>query len=408
MNPPRERRFSISVSRLEIGAEGPLSMSLILAAAASILVIVNLVSIGIALWRLSKNGAPAPQIGDKPPVSVVIPSCGIENFTPLTLERAFNLDWPDYELIFCVADARDPIIPVIRQAMERHPGVQARVLIGDDRISANPKLNNCVKGWEAARNEWVVLADSNVLMPADYIRHLMAARRANTGLVCSTPLGSRPDGFFAEVECAFLNSQQARWQYVGEAIGLGFAQGKSMLWQKPMLDAAGGIAALGAEIAEDAASTKLVRRLGLHVHLVASPFEQPLGRRGLGQIWSRQARWARLRRVTFPAFFTPEVLLGAMPPLVLALTAAALADADMPLAIVAAAVLASVYIPELVLTIAKGWHFSAWTLPAMLVRDVLSPAIWLRSWLTGSFDWRGNMMTIGTETSELSSASASR
>jgi len=380
-------------------------MSLFLGLASGVLIAANGISIGIAMRRLSRNGSAALTLAEKPPVSVVVPACGIENFTPLTLERAFDLDWPDYELIFCVADTRDPVIPAVKDAMTRHPKITASLLIGDDRISANPKLNNCVKGWRAAVNDWVVLADSNVLMPRDYIAHLMAARRNNTGLVCSTPLGSRPDGFWAEVECAFLNSQQARWQYAGEAIGLGFAQGKSMLWYKPMLDAEGGIAALGAEIAEDAAATKLVRRLGRKVHLVASPFEQPLGRRELSQIWSRQARWARLRRVTFPAFFAPEILLGCLPPLALALGAAALSAGDMSLVTVAVSVLAAVYLPELALIWAKNWRLSLLTLPAMLVRDALAPAIWLRSWLSASYDWRGNTMTIGTETSELSSAS---
>ena len=63
-----------------------------------------------------------------------------------------------------------------------------------------------------------------------------------------------------------------------------------MLWNKHLLDANGGIQALNAEIAEDAASTKLVNRLGLQVHLVSSPFEQPLGRRTGQEIWSRQCR----------------------------------------------------------------------------------------------------------------------
>ena len=382
-------------------------MSLFLGLASGTLIAANAISIGIAMGRLSRNGSPASRLAEKPPVSVVIPACGIENFTALTLEHAFDLDWPDYELIFCVAEARDPVIPAIREVMARHPDVKVSLLLGDDRVSANPKLNNCVKGWRAAANDWVVLADSNVLMPRDYIAHLMAARRPSTGLVCSTPLGSRPEGFWAEVECAFLNSQQARWQYTGEAVGLGFAQGKSMLWFKPMLDAEGGIAALGAEIAEDAAATKLVRRLGRKVHLVSSPFEQPLGRRELAQIWSRQARWARLRRVTFPAFFAPEILLGFLPPLLLALAAVALSTSNLSFAAVTSAVLGAVYLPELALILAKNWRLSVWTLPAMLVRDVLSPAIWIRSWLSGSFDWRGNTMTIGTETSELSSASPS-
>ncbi len=294
----------------------------LLAALPAALIASNLASIALAASRLRRRKPIAPPDGEAAAVSIVVPARGIEPFTAETLERAFSLDWPCYELVFCVAQPDDPVALMITDAMARFPAVPARLLIGDDRFSANPKLNNCIKGWEAARHDWVILADSNVLMPTDYIQHLMAAWREGTGLVCSTPIGSRPAGFWAEVECAFLNTLQARWQYAGEALGLGFAQGKSMLWNKPMLDANGGIRALAAEIAEDAAATKLVNGIGLRVNLVAAPFEQPLGRRSLGDIWSRQARWARLRRVTFPLFFLPEILTGVAVPLALALVAA--------------------------------------------------------------------------------------
>ena len=176
----------------------------------------------------------------------------------------------------------------------------------------------------------------------------------------------------------FLNTQQARWQYAGEALGLGFAQGKSMLWHKPMLDVIGGIEALNAEIAEDAAATKLVREIGRHVHLVSAPIEQPLGRRSVEDDWSRQARWARLRRVTFPAFFTPEIALGAFPPMLLALVAAVLAG--IPPLPVLALVAAAIYVPEMALAVAKGWRLSLLSLPAMVVRDAGRKRRMLRFW----------------------------
>ncbi|MCJ8051759.1 ceramide glucosyltransferase [Shinella curvata] len=374
------------------------------ALASGALVATNLVSILIAGRRLDATGAPPPDLRKKPPVSLVVPVRGIENFTAETLERAFRLTWPRYELLFCVAHGNDPVIPEIEKAAIAYPHVEMRILVGDDRISANPKLNNCVKGWQAARYDWVILADSNVLMPPEYIQHLMGSWRSDSGLVCSTPLGSRPEGFWAEVECMFLNTQQARWQYAGEAVGLGFAQGKSMLWYKPMLDANGGIHALNAEIAEDAASTKLVNRLGLKVHLVSAPFEQPLGRRTEQEIWSRQARWSRLRRVTFPGFFAPEILLGVLPPLLLALAAVALGDLTLLPTVLA--VLVAIYLPEVALARSKGWRLSRWSVPAMMVRDVMMPAIWLRAWIGGAIDWRGNTMTIGTNASELKEAPA--
>jgi len=377
-------------------------MDLIAIAAALLsiaLLLVNLASILLAAFRLEPPRGVSRPAGRTPPVSIVIPSRGIETFTQETLQRAFTLDWPRYELVFCVAHGDDPVVTLINRAIARFPEVPARLLVGDDRVSANPKLNNCVKGWEAARHHWVILADSNVLMPRDYIEHLMAAWRSDTGLVCSTPIGSRPDGFWAEVECAFLNTLQARWQYAGEALGLGFAQGKSMLWNKPMLDANGGIRALAAEIAEDAAATKLVNGLGLRVHLVASPFEQPLGERRFGEIWSRQARWARLRRVTFPLFFAPEIMTGAALPLLFALLAAAHSGVSLPAT--ALGVLAFAYLPECALAWAKGWYLSPRIVAAMIVRDAMLPAIWARGWLGGAVDWRGNAMTIGTKAAEL-------
>src|SRR5262245_14751081 len=80
--------------------------------------------------------------------------------------------------------------------------------------------------------------------------------------------------------------------------------------------AAGGIRALAAEIAEDAAFTKLVRKNGLRVRMVDRPFLQPLGHRTAAEVWRRQLRWARLRRDTFVAYFVPEIGAGVVPPLV--------------------------------------------------------------------------------------------
>ncbi|GEP00161.1 ceramide glucosyltransferase [Methylobacterium haplocladii] len=355
----------------------------------ALLTLIHLVSIALAASRLGRSrGASTFPAGA--PVSLVRPVCGLETFSEETLSRGFVLDYPDYEIVFCVADAGDPVLPLVRRLMAAHPAVPARIVVGDLRVSDNPKLNNCVRGWEAARHDWVVLADSNVLMPHDYLWQLQAAWRADTGLVCSTPIGARPDGFFAEVECAFLNTLQARWQYSGAALGLGFAQGKSMLWHKPFLEERGGIRALGAEIAEDAAATKLVRAAGRKVHLVALPFSQPLGRRKLSEVWSRQLRWARLRRITFPVFFAPEIGIGALFPFVLAGALAGTAEAAAGLSLLAMLW----YGAEFILARHAGWYRPARLLLAMLVRDTMLPAVWCGAWFRSAIVWRGNAMDI--------------
>ena len=82
-----------------------------------------------------------------------------------------------------------------------------------------------------------------------------------------------------------------------------------MLWRRDILEAGGGIEALGAEIAEDAASTKLdPRARDWTPTSSASRSSSRSARARLKDVWSRQLRWARLRRATFPLHFAPEIL----------------------------------------------------------------------------------------------------
>jgi ceramide glucosyltransferase len=320
----------------------------------------------------------------------VRPLCGIDNFAEATLGSTFHLDYPRYEIIFCVARADDPAVKLAQRLIAAYPAVPARLLVGDDRPSANPKLNNVVKGWDAAHHDWIILADSNVLMPVDYVQRLRARWRADTGLVCSVPIGSQPRNFWAELECAFLNTYEARWEYGADTLGFAFAQGKTMLWRRDIVERGGGIRALGAELAEDAAATKLVRAAGLKVRLVDGPFEQPLGRRSAREVWLRQLRWARLRRITFPIMFLPELLVGcAFPTLAVAFVAAQYGIAIIPSI---AAMLVLWLGAEAALARTAAWHSSRRLLIAFLLRDLLLPVLWIAAWIGSDFTWRGTAM----------------
>jgi ceramide glucosyltransferase len=362
--------------------------------------VIHLASVTAALIRCRRRRAPLAVPRNAPPVSVVRPVCGIDNFAEETLRSTFALDYPDYEVIFCIAHADDPAVALVRRLIDEHPTTSALLLIGDDRVCSNPKLNNVVKGWRAALHRWVVLADSNVLMPPDYIQRLTACWRDDTGLVCSPPVATRSENFWAEVECAFLNTFQARWQFIADSAGLGFAQGKSMLFRRDIVTRGGGIEALGAELAEDAATTKLVHAAGLRVRLVDNAFEQPLGARSARQIWSRQARWAKLRRLTFPLFYAPEILCGAAFPTL------ALAYAADGLGIDVAGAIGILWLfwygAEILLARIAGWHVSARLPLACLLRDLILPVLWIVAWVDDDFVWRGNAMSVGTVTEALS------
>jgi ceramide glucosyltransferase len=359
----------------------------------------HLASIMMATRRCRRPSQPLACPHDAPPVTLVRPLCGIDNFAEKTLGSTFRLDYPSYEIIFCVARADDPAVPLVRRLIAAHPAVPAQLLIGDDRPSVNPKLNNVVKGWDAARHDWIILADSNVLMPPDYVQRLRARWDADTGLVCSVPIGSAPQNFWAELECAFLNTYEARWEYCADTLGFGFAQGKTMLYRRDIVERGGGIRALGAEIAEDAAATKLVRAAGLNVRLVDSPFEQPLGQRSAREVWLRQLRWARLRRVSFPATFLPELFAGCAFPALAAAVGAALQGVD---AVAAVAAMLVLWLgAEIALARIAGWHLSLRLPLAFLLRDLLLPALWIAAWIGSDFTWRGNAMNLREREADL-------
>jgi ceramide glucosyltransferase len=355
----------------------------------------HVVSIAFASFRCRAGKPPQPPPAILPPISIVQPLCGVEPFSRETLATVFAIHYPQYEILFCVADAADPIASLTREFMARHPETPARLLTGDDPISGNPKLNNVVKGWKAARHGWIVMADSNVAMPPDYLIRLLSRWRPDTGIVCAPPIGGSPIGFAAGLECAFLNTYQARWQYAGELAGYGFAQGKSMLWRRDVLDDNGGIEALAAEIAEDAASTKLVHRAGLRAHLADRPFQQPLGRRGLRDVWKRQVRWARLRRATFAGYYAVEAVTSG----VFTLLAAAIAAPEAGLGRATAFGLAAAiwYGAEALLARAADWPLNAWSPLAWIARDLALPWLWVQGWIGNQYEWRGASLTVGEE-----------
>jgi ceramide glucosyltransferase len=364
----------------------------------------HIVTILIARRRLRVPQARCLPTADGPPVTIIRPVCGLDAYEELTLRSTFDLDYPRYEILFCCASTDDPVVPLVERLIAEHPQAKARLLIGDERPSQNPKLNNVLKAWRTAAHEWIVIADSNVAMPRDYLQRLLSSWRSDTGLVSAPPIGDRPETVWAELECAYLNTYQARWQYAADALGRGFAQGKNMLWRRSDLESAGGILALAREPAEDAAATKVVRGRGLKVHLADGAFPQPLGPRTASQVWGRQVRWAQLRRTTFPGFFALEVFSGLGAPLACLAYAGWVLELDeRDVASVAGAYSAAWVAAEAWLAASVGWHLR-WRSPLVwLLRDLFLPVLIVQGWLGTSMSWRGTEITSERSEAELGS-----
>ena len=243
---------------------------------------------------------------------------GVRNreFQPRRRSRSsFRLAHPRYEVLFCVAQANDPVIPLVQRLIDSHPGVPARLLVGNDRISDNPKLNNVVKGWNAASYAWIVMADSNVLMPPDYLEELFATWRADTGLVSSPAIGSRPDGILGRTRMRVPQHLPGALAVLCRRDRHGLRAGQDDAL--PARHHRGGRRHPRARL-----RTRRGRRLDQDRPPARPararrrpPVPQPLGWRTAAEVWQRQLRWARLRRDTFMLFFLPEFFSGGMPPL---------------------------------------------------------------------------------------------
>ncbi|MGH6903967.1 MAG: ceramide glucosyltransferase [Geminicoccaceae bacterium] len=346
----------------------------------------HVASIALALRRVASGRRPP---GPRPPagVSILRPVCGLEYRIEATLASSFQIDHPSYEVIFCVAAADDPVVPIVRRLIREHPEVPARLLVGRQGGGPNPKLANLMKAWDVAAHDWIVVADSNVLIPPDYLDRLFACWTERCAFVCSPPVGVDGQGWAAELEAAFLNTFQARWQMAMDELGLGFVQGKTLLLRRSDLARAGGLSALAGEVAEDAAATKLARRWGREVRVVDAPFAQPLGRRSLVGVWRRQLRWARLRRMSFPGFFCAELPAGGVFPCLLAGGLAT--EGSLPWAGVMS-LMPAWYGAEALLARAFGWPLRVRSPLFWIARDLLLPVLWVHAWVANGYEWRGN------------------
>lgn len=359
-----------------------------LALIAALLLLAHLASVALCLRRFARQPKRDGDIG-QPPLTLLRPVCGLDPFDAETLASSFHQDYPSYEIIFCAPSDSDPVVPLVRRLIAAHPDRPARLLTGEDPDLRNPKLRNVAKGWRAAEHDWICMTDSNLLLPPDYLRQITGAWEAGTGMVSGPPRGERPQGIGGHLECAFLNANQARLQFAAAELGHGFAQGKTLFYHRPMIEGAGGLPELDRDLAEDVASTRVVRALGLKVRLMTAPFAQPIGRRSLKQVWDRQVRWARIRRDGFPVMFAMEPLNGAVVPLLACLGALLLGGWPPTLTLAYAGVW---YGAEVVLMHRARFSTKAADILALPLRDLWIPCLWLATYLRRDFEWRGNAM----------------
>lgn len=114
-------------------------------------------------------------------VTILRPIKGIDPELSSCLESLFLQDYPadKLQILFCVADAHDPSIPIIRELMNRYPHILSRVLVHADHFGPNPKVNNLAKGFVEAEHDVLWVMDLNVWALESILRNLVRALEEN-------------------------------------------------------------------------------------------------------------------------------------------------------------------------------------------------------------------------------------
>lgn len=243
------------------------------------------------------------------PVSIIVPVSSPAPALSRCAASLAALDHPVLEIILCCAEADHAAMSAIRALVHQYPALQSRTVTPSPL--RNPKAALLDATIALARADLLLLSDDNVVSSPQRVAQHLALRAAGHGLVSACAIGDSAESFWGKVDAAFMNGQFARQQCAGDAIGLSFSTGKSMLISRRDLLASGGFAPSGDTMCEDAVIQRQLVRAGHRVALTAEPVRQPIGRRGFRQVWHRHLRWATCRRQYAPLFFGMEAITSA-------------------------------------------------------------------------------------------------
>src|ERR1700685_3789120 len=86
-------------------------------------------------WRYFRQPASDPAPGFTPPVSILKPFRGLDPDAYENLASFCRLDYPHYEIVFCVDPDDETILSVLTSLIAAFPQCQIRILHGSGRVA---------------------------------------------------------------------------------------------------------------------------------------------------------------------------------------------------------------------------------------------------------------------------------
>jgi len=204
-------------------------------------------------------------------VSVLKPLCGRDDSLEANLRGFFQQDHEEFELVFGVRGADDPSLDVVRALRDEFPDVNCRVVIHDGRRGANPKVANLRAMVEVTNHDVLVVSDSNVKVPRDYVRRMQSElMEPGVGLVSSLVVGCGEESLGATLEGLHLTGAVAPSIALATELGHAAVIGKSMMFRRSIFDGLGGFESVAHVLAEDYVIGRMFDAAGYRVVLSRS------------------------------------------------------------------------------------------------------------------------------------------
>ncbi|KAI5639187.1 glycosyl transferase family 21 domain-containing protein [Phthorimaea operculella] len=278
-----------------------------------VLWLMHIMALSYSKWKLHRTVDRSPPEQPYPGVSIIKPLTGVDPNLFSNLETFFTLDYPTYEILFCVESEQDPAVMLVNSLIHKYPAVEARLFIGGMHVGVNPKINNMQPAWLEARHPLVLVSDAGIRMRDDALLDMVQHMRPDCGIVHQMPFVCDAEGFAAVYEKVFFGTAQARMYLSADLLGINCHVGMSSLVRKAALEEVGGLAAFGDYLAEDYFMAQKVVERGWKMRVASQPALQNSGARSVGALQARLTRWARLRIAMVPTTVMLEPLSECLP-----------------------------------------------------------------------------------------------
>jgi len=347
-----------------------------------------------AILRFDQN----PEAHGKtlPPITLLKPLCGLDCLLYENLHSFCQQDYPEFQIIFGIADPDDPAIAVIKQLQIEFPDLDLRLVVDDRMIGTNLKICNLANMYPDAKHDLLVIADSDMRVGKDYLSTVSNSFEdesvgAATCLYTATPIG----GVASRLGAMFINE----WFLPSVLVALTFQKlnfcfGATMAVRRNVLEKLGGFEQLASLLADDHMLGKFVDKLGYKVNLIPYLVENIVQEPDLVTLFKHELRWARTIRLVQPAGYSMSFITYAIP---LSLILLILWPSYLVAYVMfAAAIILRLVIHNVVRLKVKLMNdaFQSWLVP---VRDCLNFIVWIVSFFSRKVSWRQNDFAIRSD-----------